>query len=764
MKTQTMMLLLAGPLFLAHSDTRAEEKIPYPAALADAAIQVDRLTDISEYSLIIGNGDVNALIYTDNTSILLNLTKNDVWDARLETVNDPPLPTLDLIKQLGQSATAFPLKNSNSGYVLPEGVSWNAVDSYHAGAYPCPRQCARIKIQLSPAAQPGRGEIDLKRAVARVFAGKSAAEIRALADRNAFLIQTSGTLHLETVVSQGLPPAETGTTNGVDWLRQQIPGDLDWPGMAFAVAVAARDGWNSVVIVSSREATDVVKTAVEQAHETLNYKTAKLIQNHEKTWAQFWSRSGLVLKDALLQCNWYRALYFLRCVSRPGVQSVGLFAGLINDTPAWHGDYHTNYNLQQTYWTALAANHPDLCEPYDRLMSEYLPRAKWLSQKVFSLNGAYYPHVLFANEPPNPAECRSRHGRQYLHHTWGMTIGVNGFSVQPIWWRYKYDPDPERLRQLVYPVVRDVALFYAEFIEQCPDTGSVRLGPSVSPEHWGWTKNLDRNYDCAFDIALIRYTLNAAIEAAEILKQDEPLIQRFRNARQRLPDYPETATNPPILVDVAGAPPIEYNIPVPSTPVFPGDVISWWSMEHEKQRFSRTIDSLRWNGNNATFMLAIARARLSLPGTQAWLRHEILARSRANGTLALNILVPPQRFNDFGHYTEQFGVGLAISELLVQSVDDIIRVFPALAPDETAACTNLRTQGGFLVTASGSSGMVKTLQIHSLFGGRLRLSSPWLAIQARARGKSSFQPLEKDGRGIVEIVTQPGELWEFRGN
>lgn len=756
MKIQSFLVLI-GPIFLACSGMQADQ-IPYPFALTDATIRVERLTDISEYSLILGNGDINALIYADSNSILMNLTKNDVWDARLETANDPPLPTLDLIKKLGQSATAFPLKNSNRSYVLPEGMSWDTPDSYHAAAYPCPRQCARVRITASPAG----GEIDLQRAVARVVTGQSTAEFRALANQNVFLIKTSGEVKLEAITSPGLPPSETGTVNGVYWLRQQIPGDLDWPGMTFVVAAAGRGEWKSVAIVTSREAADVQSAALNLVQNGIKSETEKLIQVHETAWRQFWSRSGVALADTLLQRNWYRALYFLRCVSRPGAQAVGLFAGLINDTPAWHGDYHTNYNLQQTFWAAYPANQPDLAEPYDRLMFEYLPRARWLAQKVFSLPGAYYPHVLFAYESPDPENCRSRNGRQYLHHTWGMTLGVNGFSVQPLWWRYKYDPNPERLRKWVYPVLRDVAIFYAAFIEQSPGTGPVRLGPSVSPEHWGWTKNLDRNFDCAFDIALMHYSLEAAIEAARILKEPESLIQRFQAALVRLPDYPETNTNPPILVDVAGAPPIEYNIPVPTTPVFPGDVVSWWSAETDKNRFARTLDSLRWNGNNATFMLAIARARLSLPDAQAWLRREILARARANGTLALNTLVPPHHFNDFGHYTEQFGVGMAISELLVQSVGDIIRLFPALAPGQSAACTNLRTQGGFLVSAKWETGNVKMLKIESLYGGTLRLASPWSSIQARTTAKGTFQPFEIDARGIIVLATQPGEVWEFQ--
>jgi len=181
------------------------------------------------------------------------------------------------------------------------------------------------------------------------------------------------------------------------------------------------------------ESNDVVKKAIELAEETIANEITDLIENHEKEWKRFWSRSGIQMDNRFLESTWYRSLYFLRCVSKSGVQSVGLFAGLINSTPAWHGDYHTNYNIQQTYWTAYQSNHPNIAEPYDRLIFEYLPRAKWLARKVYSIDGAYYPHVMYAYEPPHPDKCKSVNQRQYIHHTWGMTLGVNGFSVQPLW-------------------------------------------------------------------------------------------------------------------------------------------------------------------------------------------------------------------------------------------------------------------------------------------------------------------------------------------
>jgi len=873
--------------------------IPFPKVLADADIRVAGLNSVLDDALLIGNGDINALVWTEQGRLTLMLTKNDVWDARLMTEKDPPLPTLARVKALGRAGN--PIKDP----ILPAGVTWSGKDCYHTHAYPCPRACARLvfgggpatpfwrqiraqgkhnvwerrgnvtvmsieggkeasngyafeplavttddypklRIRLSgsenarwfvdvmgpgrealfnsgwietptqpaervfdlpvgktirtvilytwtedgkraenrfetvrfegpagkkdvdlsvkpPATSPAR--LDLRRAFACVEGradGPTRSEIRALADRNVFLIRSPVDAQLLDIKSADLPAATRGEDRGVVWVRQVIPGDLDWPGMRFAVAVARRGEQKAVAIVTSVESKDELADAVKLARSTVEADASQLVGQHEKTWQRFWSRSGIRVNDALLQRTWYRSLYFLRCVSKPGVVCPGLFAGLINDTPAWHGDYHTNYNLQQTFWAAYSANHAELAEPYDRLMSEYLPRGRWLAGQVFSMQGAYYPHVLFAYEPANPEACKSVNGRQYIHHVWGMTIGVNGFSVQPLWWHYKYAPDRKLLETTVYPVVREVGRFYAEFIEQCEGGDTVRLGPSVSPEHWGWTRKLERNYDCAFDIAMVRYTLSAAIEGAQTLGCDGDLVARFESALKRLPPYPLHGTDDPIVVDVAGAPPITYNISVPATPVFPCDVVTWRSPADVKALFVRTIDGLKWNGNNATVMLAVARARLSMPGTQAWLRDEVNARTRPNGTMTLNRLDPPHGFNDFGHYTEQFGTGMAVSELLVQSVGDVVRLFPAVAPEGRASFENLRTQGGFLVSAGIERGSIASFKITSTVGGPLRLLSPWPTVEVRRHGRGPYEPLTPDKQRIVRLDTEPGETLAFR--
>ena len=895
--------LLLSVLLLLDGAASADELVPaFPDALDAAAVSVEQLDSILDDALILGNGDLNALVHMQTGQLHIKLTKNDVWDARFDAQLDPPLPKFEWIKQL---ATTSPTDGGRST-ILKDGWGHHGDDAYHAHAYPCQRACgtvifgdgpngpvwrciraggslslfvadrngeavmsitgregasngyayspletttdrhrklrvnlsgsenaqyyvdvmgpagkvlfktgwtespvvsseqvfdlpsgeeieaiivytwtedgrraenriksialegddASLSIDLSadaltPPSLPGR--LDVRRAVAQVGhrrGDQPSTDIHILAQSNVVLIGSPGAARLEPIGSEDLPQVESGETDGVRWILQEIPGDWDWLGMSFAVALASLKDQTAVAVVSSREAKDPKTAAIELARATLAQDRDEVIRRHQAEWTRFWSASGVDLDDPFLRDAWYRNLYFLRCVTRPGAIAPGLFAGLIHDRPAWHGDYHTNYNIQQTFWSAYVTNHAELAEPYDRLISEYLPRAQWLARQVFDCDGAYFPHVLFAYEPPHPEKCKSPNGRQYIHHVWGFTQGVSGFTVQPLWLHYKYAPDGEFLKDVAYPAVRAVALFQVEFMDGCRRTadGQIVLGPSVSPEHWAWTKDFARNQNGTFDTAMFRYIFRAAIEGATILDCDEGLRARWQKALGQLPDYPTTGGEEPVVVDVLGAPPINYNIAVPAVPVFPADVVTWASAPSERKLFARTIEGCAWNGNNSAIILAVARARLGMPGATDWLRTELKSRSRPNGTLTLNRL--GHAINTFGHYTEQFAASMAVSELLLQSVGDTVRLFPAWPRDKPAEFRNLRTQGGFLVSAAISDGDVKQVSITSTVGGRLRLQSPWQEIAVVQRGRS--RALVPDEYGVVVVETRPDDRLVFQ--
>ncbi|MEA3364503.1 MAG: hypothetical protein U9Q79_02590 [Candidatus Hydrogenedentes bacterium] len=731
--------------------------IPYPEALKRADITLPSLQEPVNDALILGNGDLNGLLFAEGDDLVFRITKNDVWDARLDAELNPPIPTLERLNELGHGE--WPDRN----WILPKGYDYHKNDAYHAHPYPCPRACGVIRIP-GAAKDLRAATLNLRLAEASIFADW---ETRVLtpAESNVILIRFRSERPvvplLEPIVSDDIPAVETGEEDRVSWLRQAIPGDLDWPGMSFAVACAVEKDLAAIAVVTSLESDDPLAAAIKLAQNAVTQDFDDTVASHRRAWEQFWSRSGLELEDPVLERVWYRNLYFLRCVTKPGVISPGLFAGLLDDAPAWHGDYHTNYNIQQTFWSAFATNHCELVEPYDRLILEYLPRAQWLAREIFNSDGAFYPHVLFAYEPPDPEAVKSPHGRQYIHHVWGFTMGVTGFTVQPLWWHYKYAPERAFLEEAAYPVIREAAEFYADFVDTCEREGDrIVLAPTVSPEHHGWTAEFERNRNCAFCIAYFKMIFDAAIEAAETLDTDADQVSRWRTARALLPDYPRYGEDEPIIVDVEGASPITYNIPVPTTPVFPADQVGFFSPPAVQAVFWRTAAGLRHNGNNAPIMLAAARARLGMPDTHEWLRTEILWRERPNGALSFNRLDPRFGFNDFGHYTEMFGVCLPINELLIQSVGDVIRLLPAWPEHLPARFTTMRAQGGFLVSAEASGGQVRDLLIESTAGGPLRLQAPWPKAEVNTAGV--WTPCVADEEGIVTLDTAPGQILRFR--
>jgi len=683
-------------------------EIPYPAELDGAAMVEDRLDNIDRHALPIGNGDLNALLWDNQGALSMRVAKNDVWDARIDTSLDCEILKVDLEKQ----------KWSGGGNV----PSWGK-------PYPSPR-CAAI-VRLGDA-KIKVASLNLRRAVASA----DGTTVRVLADRNVFLIESDKDVVLEAIGS--LPTPKTGETDGVKWMHVKMPGDQDYAGMDYALASAAKGKVKVVALLTSFDVKggDVVVAAVRLARETVNTEFAALVSQHEAVWADYWSASGVRLGNEDFQFWWYRMAYMLRCFSKPGVVPAGLWAFQPPDAPKWHGDYHHNYNSWQPYWSSFIINHPAQADPWVDYMNQLLPRLKWLAKESYDCEGACVGISSFAFEP-DPAKCTSKNKRQIAMMPWGYTMGMIGMSAQVLWHQHLYQPDRQRLETRIYPVVKEAALFFCSFAEKCPkdEKGKAKFGPSYSPEHGKFGVS-----DVPFDLAYARFTLKAAITAAGELGRDADLVARFRKAILLLPDYPTAldADGKPIVVDWTGCKFREigeHNITVPAVPVFPGEQVTGFSPEPEKALFLNTLRQIRHRGFNSTVMLSVAKARLSIPEAVSDLYNYYKLRVQPNGMFYW----PGHGF----YLSESTGIAACISEFLLQSVDNIIRVFPCWPKDKNASFTNLRAQGGFLVSAEQKDGKVVKLNIKSTVGGKLRLINPWTDR-------------------IVTLETKPGELTEFK--
>jgi hypothetical protein len=707
--------------------------IPFKDSLIEANVTLTNLKDGQSKSLILGNGDLYGIVWEKDSGLFMRITKNDIWDARLDASKDGELPRVDISN------------NTISG-------GGGDVPSYR-NVYPQPRCAAALCLGPISVSDSIKGHLDIENASVSIVSGdKKKTTIRILHDRNVVLINSPDAVALEAIKAKTLPDATLGTTDGISWLLMKMPGDIDYKGMDYAIAVATKGDLKAISLITSFDiqSGDVLERAIDLALSTVSEGENKLVAEHEQSWCKYWSRSGIQLEDKVLQRWWYRMIYFAHTVSKSGVAPVGLMPPLATDETPWHADFHFNYNSWQAFWPLPASNHSELADPWITYVFNMIPRFKFLARETYNCEGMFCPISSFLHEP-DPALCKSKNKRQVSLNPWGLTIGSTGMTVQNAWQKHLCDPDSIYLRTKIYPIVRESARFYVSFMEKCKkdDKGKILLGPSYSPEHGKMGI-----FNCPFDIAYVHYTFNALIDAAKELNTDEDLVSKCRQFKALLADYP-TALNgsgEPIVVDWEGCKYKEikiHNLTVPASPVFPGDQVTWFSSEADKNLFKRTILDTRFNGNNAHVMFNIAKARLSMPEAITDSKKWFLSRELPNGLFVWQ-----------GHLhgtfmAEMIGVAGLINEFLLQSVQNKIRLFPCWPVGKDAKFSNFRAQGGFIVSAEFKMGRVGSAKIESAAGNHLQLLSPCKTIYANGKNDTP------DADGIVRLNTKPGQVFEF---
>ncbi len=713
--------------FQKEKTAKPEQKIPFPEAIQNAKITTNKLDSPVLYGMIQGNGDLHSFFYAKEGKIILRLAKNDVYDARIDTKDDPELARIDI-------ATG----KTSRKLTLPP--SWNK-------PYPLSINFVNLVIDYSGKQNTA---IDILRSCADINDGEIL--IRPLLQDNVYYIRTEDPLNIEANPWKPIPPAENGVTDGVKLVRQALPPDQtgDWKGMQVVSALASNGDDHFLAVVTSLENDDPMAAAINMVRAYLKKNRDKIIRTHEDLWREFWQASGIKLSDDELTKDWYRNLYFSRCAQNPQSQAIGLFIGPpLKPLEGWHDNYTINYNFQQTFWGFINTNHVAYLDPYNKVVLDYLPRAEWFARQTYGIEGAFYPHNLYRHEPVHPEVCRSNNHRMFAGGPWAYTLGLSGFLMHNMWLSYKYQPSVEKLEK-IYPAILATARFYVNFCKECKTDkkGKLLLGPSISPEHMPFGI-----YNCPFDIAFLQFTFKAFIEASAKLNVDRELAADAGRFLRMMPDYPVQRSSG-VVVDRKDGKPIEYNIPVPVTPVFPADQITWFSSDKKKELFTRTLDKIKTNGNNSTIMLAVAKARLSTPDAFSWLKKQIEIRRKPNG--CMNLSREKAAFNSFGHFTEMFAVSGAISELLLQSVDGIIRVFPAWPVEKDAEIRNLRAQGGFLVSAAQKDSEITGIRVIATVGGKFRFVSPWPGVLVSISGKNDTVEIEKDDKGIITFETTAG--------
>jgi hypothetical protein len=99
--------------------------------------------------------------------------------------------------------------------------------------------------------------------------------------------------------------------------------------------------------------------------------------------------------------------------------------------------------------------------------------------------------------------------------------------IKPVWDEWDYGGDIGVLRKECYPLMREMAIFYAAYARK-GDDGYYHIIPSMEPERWGWYAEFARNKDVVSSLCMFRWALARAAEASEILGVDADLRGEWR--------------------------------------------------------------------------------------------------------------------------------------------------------------------------------------------------------------------------------------------
>ncbi len=210
--------------------------------------------------------------------------------------------------------------------------------------------------------------------------------------------------------------------------------------------------------------------------------------------------------------------YLLIGCSREDGQPANL-QGIWNDSmrPPWDSKYTCNINTQMNYWPAETTNLPECHLPLFKALAELRESGAITAREHYGARGWALHHNFDLWRGTAPING-SNHG------IW--ISGAPWLSLH-LWEHYLFTGDREFLKKS-WPVLRDCALFFTDYLIEDPETKQLISGPSNSPEQGGLVMGP------SMDHQILRDLFKATSQAAGILGTDRELAAKLDEMRPRI--------------------------------------------------------------------------------------------------------------------------------------------------------------------------------------------------------------------------------------
>ena len=465
----------------------------------------------------------------------------------------------------------------------------------------------------------------------------------------------------------------------------------------------------------------------------------------------YWAKSALRIPgDRRLEDFWYATYHARRCVLRGGTVPPGLFLpSTIGDFPNWHGDYHSNYNMQSTYWGDFTADRLEQAEAYFDMIDFFRPIGRKIAKDYYGCRGCFIPLQAYPIAAEEDCGGTVPLGRMVYMSGWAMTRYME---------YYRYTLDKAWLAKRGYPFIRECALFYLDFLKKAPhpdlppelDDGKYHAFPSIQSEGPLTGKAADV-CDRPQVLSFIRHSLAAAVEASTVLGVDADLRAQWTDRLENIVGYRSDLKGyerhcylvcPPENVYAGHG--VPFKEPKRLTPE---ELAKLGVPEADRDR--------RYAGATLRWRSGFARN----PGF-VYERDYVAYRRMLSNWMHPNGLLWAMSLDSYGKdggWTESLSCMAPLQEMLLTSWDGAIRLFPLWRKTDDVAFSRWRAQGAFLVSAELKGGRVARFEVKSEKGADCLMHGDWAVADAAGNAVAT----DRDAFGRLRFKTVAGGTYRL---
>ncbi|MDP4502236.1 glycoside hydrolase family 95 protein [Nonomuraea turcica] len=437
---------------------------------------------------------------------------------------------------------------------------------------------------------------------------------------------------------------------------------------------------------------------------------------------------------ALEQLFYQYGRYLLIASSRPGSLPANL-QGVWNvlEAPPWQADYHLNINLQMNYWPAEMTNLAELAEPLHTYVDGLREPGRVTAKQMFGADGwvAHHASNIFG------------HTGAWDHPAYFFPESGAWLSLQ-LYDHYRFTLDKRFLKRTAYPVMKETAAFWHDFLQTDPRDGKLVAIPSRSPEIGPTTAGAAMSQQILWHLftdlreaAELVGDEKEAAAAADVLAKLDPGLRigkwgQLQEWKEDIDDPAETHRHVSHLFSV-----------------HPGRQVSPRTTPELAQAAKVSLNARTDAGTGWSKAWKINFWARLLDGDRA---HKLLADQLKTSTLA-NLWDTHPPFQIDGN----FGATSGMTELLLQSHLGVIDVLPALpAAWADGSVSGLRARGGHTLGLTWASKRLSEARLTADEGGTVTLRSDAFRGGVRVttdRGRPVAHTTDGD---IVTFRTRPG--------